>query len=227
MYWNFEESENISDYDRSLNIYNKNKSFFEKYNGWFFQIDHHKNSYFPDPVRYEVEINRPRILLKDFTGTSFDSNSGEILAKPIHKIPKIAFDEKEKRVGDWIIPFLKGTLVFSVFSPKHNGARLSTRSGITKTAMEAEVFSADKNLFKFLRDCYNNDYTPSFVWTEDKDLVLAAMRETISGKYMSLENLEIFAAKYHVTPITKFAKKEADGNHYKVFENGHRQKVII
>ena len=176
-------------------------------------------------IRYAVvtndtfrEVNNEiEAIIHDLRGVAFDKN-GKILSRPFHKFfnlneksftqtSLIDFSKEHK-----IITKLDGSMVRPIFSEEFNGFRLATKAGISDVALQAEVFVASNpHIFKLFRYCLEHGLTPIFEYVapdnrivvryEKTDMVLLAIRETVSGKYFPVEETHEIAKRFNVTSV--------------------------
>jgi RNA ligase len=99
--------------------------------------------------------------------------------------------------------------------------RLATKMGVTDVAMQAEAWLAaqDPSLNDWLRFYMNEGYTPIFEWVspfnqivlayEEADLVLLAIRENVTGRYLDLDE-EMTEIRCPFTVVPRYGSM--DGN---------------
>jgi T4 RnlA family RNA ligase len=91
--------------------------------------------------------------------------------------------------------------------------RWATKMGVTETSMQTEVFVAqNENYRKFALFCHAKGLTPIFEWCSRQnrvvvdhptdELVLTAIRKTVSGKYYSLKRLQALVYFFNI-PMVK------------------------
>ena len=126
---------------------------------------------------------------------------GTIAARPFHKWFNVGErEETQIHAIDMNVPHtieekLDGSMIHPMFVDGY--VRWMTKMGITSVSMQAEEFIAKNTKYKeFATWCLSNGLTPIFEWCspfnqivvpyEKDQLTLLAVRETISGKYVSI-----------------------------------------
>lgn len=191
----------------------------------------HEDS-FDDPIRRELR------------GLIF-SLEGDVISRPFHKFFNLN-EKEETRNVNWSLPHyvfnkLDGSMVRPI--PLSSGIRWGTKMGITDTSKLCEDF-VSKNLRynEFAEICSKRNSTPIFEYIGphnrivlnyiDEDLVLLAIRENDSGKYVSYETMNIVANHYDI-PVVQIISNpiediksmtEIEGVVVR-FDNGHMIKV--
>lgn len=204
-----------------LDLIKDRKEFVVAQRGWYNVINYvvMTENTFPaitsntDPSKLDEAI-----LLRECRGIVFDDN-GEILHRPLHKFfnlnerfetqaYKIDFNESHS-----VLEKYDGSMVRPLFNKQHNGFRMATKMGVTDVAFNAEIFvSTYPKYFKFFRYCVDNNLSPIFEWVSSKnrivvlyekeDLILIAVRETDSGRYLSSFEMVELGAKFDI-PVGK------------------------
>lgn len=139
-------------------------------------------------------------IRRECRGLIFDRD-GNIMSRPFHKFFNVnEREETQARLIDMSQPHVimekrDGSMVRPITI---NGyIRLATKMGITEVAMQAEKFFARNVKYKdFCIWCIDKGLTPIFEWTspfnqivlpyEEDILTLLAVRENISGKYLTI-----------------------------------------
>lgn len=139
-------------------------------------------------------------IRRECRGLKFYPN-GEIAARPFHKWFNVSEKEETQiHAIDMSVPhFIEEKLDGSMIHPMLvNGyIRWMTKMGITNVSMQAEEFVAKNTKYKeFASWCINNGLTPLFEWCspfnqivvlyEEEKLTLLAVRENITGNYVSI-----------------------------------------
>jgi len=163
-------------------------------------------------------------VLRECRGLVFDTETGRILARPYHKIFNIdQLPETQRDVIDLSPPHtvlekLDGSMVFPVAFGDSGDFRLMTKSGVTETSMRAEQFVFSQPSYqRFIRMCVKDcKLTPVFEWQSRRDqivvdygpeenLVLTAIRYTVSGDYLSWHLYEDYG-RYWGIPVVRRAE---------------------
>ena len=155
-------------------------------------------------------------IRRECRGIIFDTESGDILRRPYHKFFNVNEREEtqdnvvdmsgyytilEKLDGSMIAPFMiwPGEMVWG------------TKMGATDVAKPVEQFVEDHpNYSQFAKFVINRGYTPIFEWCSRKQrivldykedqLILTAMRDITTGRYMS-RDLMINTADQYFIPV--------------------------
>ena len=195
-------------------------------------------------------------MRRECRGLIFDNATGKLISRPYHKFFNVGErDETQLNNIDLTKPHvvlekLDGSMIRPI--PTKEGFRLGTKAGITDVAMNAEVFIADKPKYSdFIQLMISRDIgaTPIFEWCSRKNrvvvdypndqLILTAIRDNISGKYLPYETLVGWGSYYNIpvvkaiagddTDITKVVdhiRKWDDGEGVVIrFDDGHMAKV--
>lgn len=141
---------------------------------------------------------------RECRGLIFDSETGKITRRPLHKFHNIG--EREDTMLD-NIDFSKSHKIFekldgSMIAPFEIGIgsgiiRFGTKMGVTDVSMQAEVFvSENPRYMNFAKWCISNEITPIFEWVSNQqrivldypkdDLILIAARHMVTGEYIRL-----------------------------------------
>ena len=144
---------------------------------------------------------------------------GTIMSRRLHKFFNIGErDETQFGAIDFTQPHvilekLDGSMITPLFTD--GGIRWGTKMGITEVSMQAEEFVARHPEYQELAQwCIDNGKTPIFEWTsrkqrividyEEDNLVLIAVRNTISGKYFSLRWLQEYGEMYDIEVVKTY-----------------------
>jgi T4 RnlA family RNA ligase len=170
---------------------------------------------FPDPNEEgisEAEKTR-RQILRECRGVTFHSETGRVVSRKLHKFHNIGErPETDPANIDWTQPHvilqkLDGSL--ATFYKFEDGFQVHTKMGMTGVAMPINHFVAGRSeYFRFAEFLYNSNMTGCFEWCSRKQrividhpvdrLVLLAVRENVSGKYISHDIIKEWAASYGV-----------------------------
>ena len=157
----------------------------------------------PDTFMHETEYGTR--VLRECRGLVFDTDTGRILSRPLHKIfnagqiPETQLDQIDVSASHVVLDKLDGSMIRAIRIPgdPDYGFRLGTKAGITDTSLRAEDYvSAHPDYAKFIKMCVKAGYTPVFEWCSREDrvvvdygpedtLTLLALRDTVSGEYIS------------------------------------------
>lgn len=154
-------------------------------------------------------------IRRECRGLIFDNN-GKLISRPYHKFFN-AGEREETQINKInlyephiVLEKLDGSMVRTIPTPE--GFRLATKSGITDTSMNAEVFIADKpNYREFILKTLQS-HTHIFEWVSRKDrvvidypednLILTGVRSIITGAYISHDIMKDVADYYNI-PVIK------------------------
>jgi RNA ligase len=167
---------------------------------------------------YEVENLHAR-LRRECRGIIFDTATGEIIRRPFHKFFNVNEREEtqdhvvdlsrphailEKLDGSMIAPFIvNGKMIWG------------TKMGATDVAKPVEEFvEAHLNYRQFAEYAIERGYTPIFEWCSRKQrivldykedqLILTAMRDMTTGRYVAGSFLVISAENYNIPVVRAF-----------------------
>lgn len=172
----------------------------------------HKYTVFNYMVTHTDSFDCP--IRRECRGLIFD-HKGKVLSRRFHKFFNIG--EKEETFPeniDWNIPHtIQIKADGSMISPLVLGddLRWATKMGVTDIGLMAEKYVADKpNYAKFALDCHFTGWTPIFEYVgpynrivlpyQEEQLILLAMRDNITGTYLTPEKL-CLKADYHNIPV--------------------------
>jgi RNA ligase len=159
-------------------------------------------------------------IRRECRGIIFDNESGDILRRPFHKFFNVNEREEtqdhvvdlsqdhrilEKLDGSMIAPFMiwPGEMVWG------------TKMGATDVAKPVEEFvEANSHYRQFAKFTISRGYTPIFEWCSRKQrivldyredqLILTAIRDITTGRYMSHELMEAHAESYRIPVVRTF-----------------------
>jgi RNA ligase len=159
-------------------------------------------------------------IRRELRGIIFDNESGDILRRPFHKFFNVNEREEtqdhvvdlsqehrilEKLDGSMIAPFMiwPGEMVWG------------TKMGATDVAKPVEEFvEAHPNYRQFAKFVISRGYTPIFEWCSRKQrivldykedrLILTAMRDITTGRYMSRDIMANTADMYFIPMVREF-----------------------
>jgi RNA ligase len=178
-----------------------------------------------------VEYDRYSAILRECRGIIFCSKTGEILRRPLHKFFNVG--EREETFHDKI--FLSDSHVIlekldgSMITPfmLDGDLRWASKMGLTDVAAPVEQFVADN--FKYHRfamawlspdETLGRRWTPIFEWCSRKQrividhpedqLVLVAVRNFVTGDYMSYERMKSTAELYDIPVVKAYSGSPKD-----------------
>ena len=166
--------------------------------------------------------NEAAAIRRECRGIIFDSKTGDIIRRPFHKFFNVNEREEtqdhavdlsrphailEKLDGSMIAPFWVGGDVGKFI--------WGTKMGATDVAAPVEAFvEANPNYRMFMKQMLNRGMTPIFEWCSRKQrivldykedqLILTAVRNMITGEYMSRSDMEREAANAHIPVVRAF-----------------------
>lgn len=179
-----------------------------------------------DPI-YETKEDHHAAIRRECRGMLFHKD-GTIMARRLHKFFNVNERDETQFSGiDWqqphvILEKLDGSMITPVVTDA--GIRWGTKMGITDVGMGAEEFVArNPHYTKFAVDMLKTGFTPIFEWCSRKQrivvdypedrLVLIAVRNTVTGEYMSFEALETFAEMLAIDVVKSYAGTAANMQH--------------
>lgn len=182
-------------------IKDKPNFYIKEYNNYkIIDYDCDDTEEFKDIKTYTTTIYR------ELKGIAFDKTD-RICSRPYHKFYNFketsgtsTFDISSEHK---VYPKLSGTMVRPLYLTDKNGKywRLASRDGIDITAMKAEEFiQYNKEYLDFINKCDTLSHTPIFEYLttdstnkvkyDEEKLVLVAIRNTFTGKYMPLPDIK-------------------------------------
>jgi RNA ligase len=191
----------------------------------------HEDS-FDDPIRRELR------------GLIF-SPSGDVISRPFHKFFNLN-EKEETRNVDWSIPHhvlnkLDGSMLRPI--PLPSGIRWGTKMGITDVSKLCEQYVSQHPRYNaFAVMCIDRNSTPIFEYIAPhnrivldykyEDLVLLAIRENNTGRYLSVESMNMTAGHYDI-PVVQPVRNPLDQIKSMTdiegvvvrFDNGHMIKI--
>lgn len=162
------------------------------------------------------ELNKA-VLLRECRGIAFDED-GYILSRPYSKFFNLnERPETQSNVIDFnethhVLEKLDGSFIRPLYNKKDKDFRVATKMGLTDTAANAEKHIADKmNYYDFFKFCYDMNMTPIFEWCseqnrivilyEEPKLVLTAIRDLYSGRYMAYDQMVSIANNFKLPVV--------------------------
>lgn len=167
-------------------------------------------------ARMREEADRIKAIRRECRGLLFDVD-GRIMGRRLHKFFNVN-ERDETQLGridlsrpHVILDKLDGSMITPVYTP--DGVRWGTKMGITSVSMGAEVHvSKNMTYHQMAVDCRELGLTPIFEWCSrsqrivvdypEDQLVLIAIRDTITGAYASYDEMINTAHNYGI-PVVK------------------------
>jgi T4 RnlA family RNA ligase len=158
-------------------------------------------------------------IRRECRGIIFDTKTGEILRRPFHKFFNVnEREETQDHVVDMsrphaILEKLDGSMIAPFYV---NGEMIwGTKMGATDVAKPVEDFvEANPHYRQFAKFTISRGYTPIFEWCSRKQrivldykedqLILTAIRDLTTGRYMSHELMEAHAESYRIPVVRTF-----------------------
>lgn len=168
-------------------------------------------------------------IRRECRGIAFDTATGKIVSRPFHKFFNVG-EREEMDVSaldfcatHWVCDKVDGSMVRPLPTP--DGIRWGTKMGITDTAMFAESFvaSSDRRYVEFASACMFTDNTPIFEYVGPhnrivadytEDMVLLAIRDTITGAYLSPPEVDEYAEEWGIPSVRTYDPVEGDPTVY-------------
>ena len=191
----------------------------------------HEDS-FDDPIRRELR------------GLIF-SPSGDVISRPFHKFFNLN-EKEETRNVDWSVPHhvlnkLDGSMLRAI--PLPSGIRWATKMGITDVSKLCEQYVSQHPRYNaFAVMCNDRNSTAIFEYIsphnrivldyKHEDLVLLAIRENNTGRYLSVEAMNMTAGQYDIpvvqpviNPLDQIRTMTDIEGVVVRFDNGHMIKI--
>jgi RNA ligase len=161
-------------------------------------------------------------IRRECRGIIFDTATGDIIRRPFHKFFNVNEREEtqdhvvdlsrshtilEKLDGSMIAPFIVDDGILQMI--------WGTKMGATDVAKPVEQFVEEhSNYRQFAKFIIGRGYTPIFEWCSRKQrivldysedqLILTAIRDVVSGRYMSRDLMIINAENYNIPVVRAF-----------------------
>jgi RNA ligase len=167
---------------------------------------------------YEIENLHAR-LRRECRGIIFDTATGDIIRRPFHKFFNV--NEREE-TQDHVVDLSQSHAILekldgSMIAPFVVNDQLiwGTKMGATEVAEPVEDFVLlNENYSQFARFIIRRGYTPIFEWCSRKQrivldykedqLILTAIRDLTTGRYMSLDLVTNTADLYFIPTVRQF-----------------------
>lgn len=179
-----------------------------------------ENSFVYPPSCDDAYEYRLAALRKECRGIEFDALTGDIVTRKFHKFhnvnerPEYATSNIDLSKKHWILPKLDGSMI--TFFIVGDEIVAHTKMGSTNVAKPINKFVKEsKHKYKpFIMALIINGYTPIFEWCsynqkivvhyEEEQLILTAIRNTITGEYVPVDEMIAEANSYDVPVITPY-----------------------
>jgi RNA ligase len=199
-----------------------------------------KETTFPNPLLYEKQEERIRALIRrEIRGLVFDATTGLLLSRTLHKFfnigekPETALDKIEiENSTFWVLEKLDGSMVTPLIEDGivRFRTKLAYNNSFTKPIDTFVYGTSDLNEFKkitnktleFCSDFCKTGLTPIFeFWSPESKIVLdykepfltlIAIRNNLSGEYVSYPEQREIAKKYELKCVKaeKFIAKDVN-----------------
>jgi RNA ligase len=172
---------------------------------------------FPEPNTGDPAVDREHAVLRELRGITFDKASGRVVARKFHKFFN-AGEKPETQHGviDWSRPHdVLEKLDGSMLTPYRgaNGMEWHTKMGFTDVAKPVLRFVEESPLpyVEFADACRREGITPIMEWCSRQQrivvdypveaLVVTALRENESGRYLGYETMRRFAGGWDMPVV--------------------------
>jgi len=196
-----------------------------------------------------TNLTEEDVIRRECRGIIFDEN-GVTMSRPFHKFFNV--NEREETQASrvdlsrkhTIFEKADGSMIRPLMIDGH--LRLGTKMGITDIAMNAEAWLArqDPAKARWMKSVMQAGFTPLFEWVspknkivvdyEEDDLILLAIRETFSGRYLNdfvgespFTSIQTFPSQTQEIKMfidSAYAEENCEGYVLR-FEDGHCVKV--
>jgi RNA ligase len=190
-------------------------------------------------------------LYRECRGLVFDGTTGKLISRGFHKFFNLN-ERPETRVDNLdytdisIYEKLDGSFARPCYINGH--IRWISKLGITSVSHQFETYAVlRKNYMDMAADCLSKGFTPIFEWCSNKqrivlnypqdELILLAIRDMRTGKYLSRFELEEYSIDYEIPLVSKlenrnildmiceYSQKTGIEGCVIQFPNGHRVKL--
>lgn len=183
-------------------------------------------------------------LKREARGLVFD-RKGQLISRPYHKFFNVnELEETQHHNLPWNDPHVlldkvDGSMVRPLVFPEYPGVRLATKAGITDVSMKAEEYLYGEMESVYVDWLYNQSkcgFTPILEWWHPENaivvnygekpfFVLTAMRETVTGKYVPLDQIDTPFDKVKTVEWEYLDKNQGIEGVVVRWDNGHMVKV--
>lgn len=173
--------------------------------------------------------DRRTALLRECRGITFDATHGHVIARKYHKFFNLGEKpETQPNLIDftrkhWILQKLDGSMI----TPMNVKGQVlfATKMGLTTVAAPIDVWAHNNpNYIAFCQFLIAAGLTPIFEWCSRKQrividypvdqLVLTAVRDNVSGEYMSYEAMQDIAAQYNIELVQQLPGSVENLEHF-------------
>ena len=159
-------------------------------------------------------------IRRECRGLIFDASNGDLIARRLHKFFNLGERYETMDVDlskpHMILEKLDGSMITPFLVPGTSDIRWATKMGITPVSVQAECFVAERPQYEeFASLCLARDRTPIFEWCSNKQrivvdqpedrLVLLAVRENESGKYIPRDVLQGWSWSYSIPLVARWS----------------------
>lgn len=169
---------------------------------------------------YATPDDRTAALLRECRGITFCNETGKVVARKLEKFfnagerpetdpalldfgqPHVILDKLD---GSMITPYLR----------EDGSIEMHTKMGATDVARPVNNFVRDTHYVTFMKEALEEGATPIFEWCSRANrividypvdrLVLLAVRDNVTGKYLPYEDMTAWAGHYGVEVVRQFA----------------------
>lgn len=193
-------------------------------------------------VAHEDSFDCP--VRRELRGLIF-SPAGDVISRPFHKFFNLNEKEDTRNV-DWSKPHtvlnkLDGSMVRPI--PLPSGIRWGTKMGVTDVSIKCEQYISQHPRYNaFAGMCIDRNSTAIFEFIspdnrivlpyQTEDCILLAIRENNTGRYLSVESLNLVATQYDIpvvqtvnNPLDQIASMQDIEGVVVRFDNGHMIKI--
>jgi len=158
-------------------------------------------------------------IRRECRGIIFDTETGNILHRRFHKFfnsgekPETQLDKIDLTKPHKILKKLDGSMI----SPLAIGGkfRFGTKMGVTDVALPVETHVIDHpEIISICQECFDHGMTPLFEWCSrqqkividypEDELVLLAVRDNVTGKYMLYDDMVVLANLHDVKYVEQY-----------------------
>ena len=204
---------------------------------------------------FPAVTDKASAVRRELRGIAFDAVTGDIVSRPYHKFFNLgerddtSIEALDLSKDHFWLDKLDGSMVRPL--PTKSGPRWATKMGFSDVAMEAEAFVAQNPRYDdFAIECFAQGLTPLFEFWHPNCrivvdygfpfMVLTGMRATVTGKYLSLAQMDSFCQRFNIPRVVEnihagseyfqghvnhLMKRDGEEGCVVRFEDGHAVKV--